>query len=94
VIAAFLPRTAQEAKEMTTEQAKTLSESAVARLVEALDKGESAALKAYLGAMSRFHKYSWSNCLLIHSQRPNPLLEAYESQLNIPGHLRDIHVQA
>jgi antirestriction protein ArdC len=56
---------------MTTEQAKKLSEDALNRLMHALEQGRSDALKAYLGVMSRFHKYSWGNCLLIYSQRPN-----------------------
>jgi antirestriction protein ArdC len=38
--------------------------------MDALERGESEALKTYLGVMSRFHKYSWGNCLLIYSQRP------------------------
>jgi antirestriction protein ArdC len=56
---------------MTTEQAKKLSEDALDRLMEALEQGQSDALKAYLSVLSRFHKYSWGNCLLIYSQRPN-----------------------
>src|SRR6266853_6218270 len=56
---------------MTTEQAKTLSESAICRLMEALERGQSDALKTYLSAMSRFHRYSWGNVLLICSQRPD-----------------------
>lgn len=55
---------------MTTEQAKNLSEDAISRLMEALERGQSEALKTYLSVMSRFHKYSWGNCLLIYSQRP------------------------
>ena len=55
---------------MTTEQAKQLSEDALHRLMEALERGQSEALKAYLSVLSRFHKYSWGNCLLIYSQRP------------------------
>jgi antirestriction protein ArdC len=54
---------------MTTEQAKTLSETAISRLMEALERGHSDALKTYLSAMSRFHRYSWGNVLLICSQR-------------------------
>jgi hypothetical protein len=53
---------------MTTEQSKTLSETAIARLMGVLERGESAALKTYLSAMSRFHGYSWGNVLLICSQ--------------------------
>jgi antirestriction protein ArdC len=56
---------------MTTEQAKQLSATATARLTEAMEHGQSDALKAYLSVMSRFHKYSWGNCLLIYSQRPD-----------------------
>src|SRR5712691_13133887 len=56
---------------MTTEQAKKLSEDALDRLMNALEQGQSDALKSYLGVMSRFHKYSWGNCLLIYSQRPD-----------------------
>ncbi len=56
---------------MTTEQAKKLSEDALTRLMQALDQGQSDALATYLATMSRFHKYSWGNCLLIHRQRPD-----------------------
>jgi antirestriction protein ArdC len=56
---------------MTTEQAKALSECAISRLMESLERGDSDALKTYLSVMSRFQKYSWGNCLLIHSQRPD-----------------------
>src|SRR2546426_9270722 len=56
---------------MTTEQAKKLSEDALNRLMDALEHGQSDALKNYLRLMSRFHRYSWGNCLLIYSQRPN-----------------------
>src|ERR1700733_8112873 len=56
---------------MTTEQAKQLSESAISKLMDALERGQSEALKLYLAMMSRFHRYSWGNCLLIYSQRPD-----------------------
>jgi antirestriction protein ArdC len=55
---------------MNTEQAKQLSESALNRLLAALEKGQSAALKQYLAVMSRFRRYSWANVLLIYSQFP------------------------
>lgn len=55
---------------MTTDQAKTLCEQAVLRLMDAVEAGQSDALKRYLGVMSRFHRYSWGNILLIYSQRP------------------------
>jgi antirestriction protein ArdC len=55
---------------MNIEQAKKRSEDALNRLMAALESGQSEALKTYLRVMSRFHKYSWANCLLICSQRP------------------------
>ena len=39
--------------------------------MQALEQGQSDALKNYLAVMSRFHRYSWGNCLLIYSQRPH-----------------------
>ena len=56
---------------MNTEQAKALSETALTQLMDALERGQSDVLKAYLSVMARFHKYSWGNCLMIHTQRPN-----------------------
>ena len=56
---------------MTTEQAKSLSENAISRLMEDLESGQSETLKNYLRVMSRFHRYSWGNALLIYSQRPD-----------------------
>ena len=44
---------------MNTDQAKTLGETALTRLIEALERGQSQALKLYLAVMSRFHRYSW-----------------------------------
>jgi antirestriction protein ArdC len=55
---------------MNTEQAKKLSEAAISKLMSALERGQSEGLKNYLRVMSRFHHYSWGNCLLIYSQRP------------------------
>jgi len=56
---------------MTTDQAKSLSETAIAKLMDALESGQSEALKTYLSVMSRFHRYSWGNILLIYSQCPD-----------------------
>ena len=41
---------------MTIEQAKSLSETAISRLMDALERGQSDALKLYLAAMSRFQQ--------------------------------------
>lgn len=56
---------------MTTEQAKSFSENALTRLAEALEQGRSEALTAYLSVMSRFHRYSWGNSLMIYGQNPD-----------------------
>lgn len=56
---------------MTTEQATSLSEAAISKLMDTLERGQSEALKIYLSVMSRFHRYSWGNILLIYSQRPD-----------------------
>jgi hypothetical protein len=55
---------------MTTDQAKQLAENALNTLIEALEKGQSEALRNYLAAMGRFRSYSFRNCLLIASQMP------------------------
>ena len=47
-----------------------IASNALAILAGALEAGNSAALTAYLNVMARFHKYSWTNCLLIAMQRP------------------------
>lgn len=54
---------------MTTEQAKALSDEAISKLMKALESGQSEALKTYFRMMSRFHRYSRGNVLLIYSQR-------------------------
>jgi antirestriction protein ArdC len=56
---------------MNTDQAKQLAENALNALIEALERGRSEALRNYLAAMGRFHKYSFGNCLLIASQKPD-----------------------
>jgi len=58
---------------MKIEQAKQLTEQALDQLIQALEAGKSEALKAYLATMSRFHKYSWGNLLLIAFQMPSAL---------------------
>lgn len=56
---------------MTTEQAKKLADEALACLAAALERGQSEALRTYLSAMGRFHRYSFGNVLLILWQKPN-----------------------
>ena len=74
---------------MNTEQAKQLSETALNRLMAALEEGQSAALKQYLTVMSRFRKYSWSNVLLIYSQFPQAThVGGYHFWLKLGRHVR------
>jgi len=56
---------------MKIEQAKQLTEQALEQLIQALEAGKSEALKTYLATMSRFHKYSFGNLLLIAFQMPS-----------------------
>ncbi len=52
------------------EKARKIAEEALGRLSAELERGQSDALKNYLATMGRFHRYSWTNALLIASQRP------------------------
>lgn len=51
-------------------KSQALCEQAINRLAEALEAGQSEAIKQYLRVMSRFHHYSFSNQLLILVQHP------------------------
>jgi antirestriction protein ArdC len=56
---------------MADDKVRQMAEEALNRLSAALEAGRSEALKQYLGAMGRFHRYSWGNVLLINTQRPD-----------------------
>jgi len=64
---------------MTTEQAKNLSEYALTQLMDALERGPSETLKAYLRVMARFHRYSGDNILLKPAARPRDPDQAIDS---------------
>ena len=53
------------------DRASQLVTAALDQLLAALAAGHSVALSAFLKTMARFHRYSWGNQLLIHSQRPD-----------------------
>ena len=53
------------------EQARELSANALDSLTKQLESGKSDQLNAYINAMSRFHKYSFGNMMLILAQRPD-----------------------
>src|ERR1700692_4759048 len=56
---------------MADDKVRKMAEEALNRLSAELEAGRSEALNQYLGAMGRFHRYSWGNVLLINSQRPD-----------------------
>jgi antirestriction protein ArdC len=55
---------------MNIEQATEVASKAIEQLSQALESGQSGALRQYLGAMARFHRYSWHNVMLIATQKP------------------------
>ena len=56
---------------MKNNKAKQLIENALNSLTESLENGQSGELKKYLQTMSRFHKYSLRNVMLIALQKPS-----------------------
>lgn len=56
---------------MKNNKAKQLIENALTSLTETLENGQSDELKRYLQTMSRFHRYSVGNILLIALQKPD-----------------------
>ncbi len=55
---------------MKLEEVNTRTKEAVDFLVAALESGHSEVLTAYLGAMAKFHTYSFGNIMLIARQKP------------------------
>jgi hypothetical protein len=60
-----------EGKTMKLEEVNKRTKEAVDFLVAALESGHSEVLTAYLGAMAKFHTYSFGNILLIARQKPD-----------------------
>ena len=56
---------------MKLEDIKNKTKDAVDYLVQALESGRSEVLTQYLGAMARFHTYSFGNVMLIARQKPD-----------------------
>jgi hypothetical protein len=54
---------------MKLENIKSKTKDEVDYLVQSLESGQSAVLTQYLGAMARFHTYSFCNVMLIARQR-------------------------
>ena len=56
---------------MKSDAAIKLAEQGLKDLANALAGGHSEKLTAYLAVMSKFHQYSFQNCMLIAMQRPD-----------------------
>src|SRR5438876_2501717 len=56
---------------MKLEEVNKRTKEAVDFLVAALESGHSEVLTAYLGAMAKFHSYSFGNIMLIACQKPD-----------------------
>src|ERR1700751_1133044 len=56
---------------MKLEDIKSKTKDAVDYLVQSLESGHSEVLTHYLGAMARFHTYSFGNVMLIARQKPD-----------------------
>lgn len=61
---------------MNREEALKKSDDALKELAEALKQGKSDTLLKYLDTLSRFHRYSFGNCILIALQRPDASMVA------------------
>lgn len=55
---------------METSKVRRMADRAMDKLVEAVEKGKSSKMQAYLAMLGRFHRYSLGNVLLIASQKP------------------------
>ena len=74
---------------MKKEDAKQLADQAITALQEELKAGRSESLLKYLDAMSHFHNYSWSNCMLIAMQMPQATFVAgFRRWLQMGRHVR------
>jgi len=56
---------------MKVEEAKKIADAQLEKLTEALKSGKSDTLKRYLSTMSKMHRYSFRNLMLIQSQNPD-----------------------
>ena len=74
---------------MKNDEAKQMADQAIAALQAELKAGRSETLIQYLDAMSRFHSYSWNNCMLITLQMPEATFVAgFHRWLRLKRHVR------
>ena len=73
---------------MKLEEVNTRTKEAVDFLVAALESGHSEILTAYLGAMAKFHTYSFGNIMLIARQKPDATQRCRTSDMELAWPLR------
>ena len=74
---------------MKRDEAKQLADQAIGELQQALKAGRSECLQQFLDVMSRFHHYSWNNCILIAIQMPEASYVAgFHRWLQLGRHVR------
>lgn len=74
---------------MKRDEAKQLADQALEELQQALKAGRSETLQRFLDVMSRFHHYSWHNCILITIQMPEASYVAgFRRWLELGRHVR------
>lgn len=74
---------------MKREDAKDISDKALAELKDSLAKGQSGQMKAFLAFAAKLHKYSWGNILMIFSQRPDATYVAgFKAWLSMGRHVK------
>ena len=69
---------------MKLEELKNKTKEAVDYLVQSLESGHSEVLTQYLGAMARFHTYSFGNVMLIARQRAVTCCYTSLESMNMP----------
>ena len=74
---------------MKEDRAKKLAEQALSDLKAELDAGMSDTLLKFIECLSRFHQYSWMNCMLIALQQPDATRVAgFRKWLELKRHVR------
>jgi len=74
---------------MKKEEAKKLADLALTDLQQELEAGRSETLQRYLDTLSRFHSYSFCNCMLIGRQKPDATYVAgFRRWLELGRHVR------
>ena len=73
---------------MKLEEVNKQTKEAVDFLAAALESGHSEVLTAYLGAMAKFHTYSFGNVMLIARQKPDATNVRWPSCMELAWPLR------